>query len=1416
MRQSEPGQRAALKTTLLLGVAGAAAAASGAAYADTPTAAPADQDKWLPYADIGGGFGSGMTAGKIDVFVPAWQDLDSLVFLNLGVGTETRANQFENFSLGFRTKVDPEWILGVYAGYDYTQLQDNNSFGQAALGAELMSADWDVRLNGYIADNQRKTMPGHYELYIHNTEIAVLQGEDVGYSGFDGEVGYRLFSTDTTDFRLFVGGFYFTHDNSDQTSLGQNFDFSYREMAGPQARAELTMYDLDLLGAQSRLTVTAEVAHDDVRGTTGYGGVALRIPLGDFTGSSGAQALDELDRRMVDPERRRDEVLTSWQYTKPEPVIIYGPHMTSQPTNTLYYVDNTLGAGSYANPTTLHDATTRASTNAFIVITSKQGNVSTSLSGDGVMQTGQSIVGGGETFTVEGAASHAKFSHDFAPGTVNPTITTTLGDNVITLASDTNLYDFSIKGDFDHAVTGRNVTGIDIFGLAIDGTGGGQYGIDISRTVSGNESIYIGDTSVSHVRYEGIGISHYIHDGGTSTETITLKDDTVSHITYGDGIFVDTFASNGTKITSNVTIANPTVSDVYFDGIAVESGAYGAGSRIHQTVTISNATVSHIGYFGVLVENYAGGGAKVYQTASVTDSTIGHIGYYGYTGYGLAFYAHAIGPGAVAAQYITVTDASISDVYGGVDAVGLGFRANAADSGAAIQVATIDPTSVTNSLLGLGIEGIATDSYFATAPTTVYQNISVTGGTFSDDFIGVIMSGAAASDTGGYTSMAATTQKLSLTNVTVDHNFSGVVVYAVADNGASAEQDVSLSGVQINHNAIIGAAFSAYAASAGSATQNIVFNGSNTSYNQIDYNGTGLFIRTDALSGGQVLQHAYVYYTHIVANTSDGVRVRNYAAGYLLTGYGPLYSHVQQNLTFANGSVAFNHGNGIYITNQVNYAAQLDQVVVLYDEEVDFNHGDGLKINSTVTTYQGFGATVPTNLHSDIYIYSSNFSDNDGDGIAISSTMFSPQYLALNGGYSYLEQHITIENSDASNNLGNGLVVSAYDRGVYGLNIQYVTLADSDFGYNGRNGAEFLAKQKYGPGSFGAAVQDVTISDSGFYGNTGNGLYGFAGAYSRQGRAEQHFTVTYSFFGYNGGDGIQLKRFAENGTYVAGLPCTTVQGLAGGCAFVRQTFYLGSSEVYSNSGDGIYIYGRAANLGAIYSESGRPKYTPTFEIKDSSVSYNGADGLFSNTVAGNDSFSYNYIVAIDSQFNGNSHDGFGTHTYATTGSTIVERNVFVYLGTQPLSASYNGHDGVHIVDTAANGGTVDSSNYFISLAPGYFRAMNNSVDGVKIVAGYADALSTIHQYNYFKGAEIAFNGRNGMSFYANGPGAGAFLGTGQYNVIKNSLIGFNGNYGIYGLAEHSGYQLFNYQTYGNFIINANSFNTATGGSYIVE
>src|SRR6202789_3140377 len=124
MRDTNIGRRLPLKSRLLIGATGIAAAGmSTAAFAadaggTPPPAPPADPAKWVPYAEVGGQLGSGYTAGKVDFFEPVWQDLDSMLFAQAGIEISGNDNRIWAFGLGYRTKINPDWILGGYAGFD--------------------------------------------------------------------------------------------------------------------------------------------------------------------------------------------------------------------------------------------------------------------------------------------------------------------------------------------------------------------------------------------------------------------------------------------------------------------------------------------------------------------------------------------------------------------------------------------------------------------------------------------------------------------------------------------------------------------------------------------------------------------------------------------------------------------------------------------------------------------------------------------------------------------------------------------------------------------------------------------------------------------------------------------------------------------------------------------------------------------------------------------------------------------------------------------------------------------------------------------------------------------------------------------------------------------------------------------------
>ncbi|MFO1056256.1 MAG: inverse autotransporter beta domain-containing protein [Dongiaceae bacterium] len=136
-----------LRSRLLVGAAAVALVAPGAGKA------LAQEAKWQPWLEAGGMVGTNHSFGDVDIFVPIWQDQTSLLFGDFRGTFSSQPTQEGNFGLGYRTQVDPSWILGGYGYFDIQNSENDNLFYQATLGLEALSVDWDFRVNGYIPFN---------------------------------------------------------------------------------------------------------------------------------------------------------------------------------------------------------------------------------------------------------------------------------------------------------------------------------------------------------------------------------------------------------------------------------------------------------------------------------------------------------------------------------------------------------------------------------------------------------------------------------------------------------------------------------------------------------------------------------------------------------------------------------------------------------------------------------------------------------------------------------------------------------------------------------------------------------------------------------------------------------------------------------------------------------------------------------------------------------------------------------------------------------------------------------------------------------------------------------------------------------------------------------------------------------------
>jgi hypothetical protein len=240
--------------------------------------------KFLPFGMVGVKPGNQRVIGLGEVFVPVWQDAESLLFADFSGEWDDTVAGTGFFGLGYRTFVDPCWIFGLYGYYDLLATNQSNVFNQANLGIELMSLNWDFRVNGYFPASGGKSAITYGG--ISNGTVVTNNFVERAYGGFDFEIGNRFLYwgwNDRYQLHWFLGAYYFENKAP--------------SFAGPKARLEMRMFDLGWLGEQSRVELGMEVLADHVRNEQVYGYLRVRIPFG---GKSGRALLDPLRRRMVD------------------------------------------------------------------------------------------------------------------------------------------------------------------------------------------------------------------------------------------------------------------------------------------------------------------------------------------------------------------------------------------------------------------------------------------------------------------------------------------------------------------------------------------------------------------------------------------------------------------------------------------------------------------------------------------------------------------------------------------------------------------------------------------------------------------------------------------------------------------------------------------------------------------------------------------------------------------------------------------------------------------------------------------------------------------------------------------------------------------------------------------------------------
>ena len=539
---------------------------AGGAQADGPRDAPSAPrpapKTWLPWIEGGGFLSTERHRGEVNLFAPIWQSSVALLFFQ-GTGKVFEDDIEEgNFALGFRRMHRSGWNLGLWAGHDIRNSELDNTFHQLAFGFEMLSDRWDLRANGYVTLSDPEASPGIAQAFLSGNTIFMTGGREVPLSGFDGEVGYKLFGTSGSsrdggpaargrshELRVFAGGFYF----DDHEAL--------EEVAGPRARIEWRIDDVVRWLPGSRLTFEGEFQYDEVRDDQWEGGVRFRVPFGGGGQDTRATVLASLtpqERRMTESIVRDTDIVTG--ASEEEAVSDY---LTGTAFETVTVVDN---AGD------LQQRIDDVGGDSLIVVKgdTHQGPI--------VLGPDQTLQGGGSTIRVKGAESGvvAEFT---APGS-RPFIEFVQNQAILTVDRNTHVAGIGIRGA--GAASGL------VFNAGIAPTADGVSNVAISDTMimdmggvgiefyDNHNTVVIYDTSVRNTRNMGI---HF----GSFNSNVTVNNVSIANAGT-QGIF---FWNNN----SNVSIENVTIRNVDNQGISFND--------TNNDVTIARAIIANAGRDGI-------------------------------------------------------------------------------------------------------------------------------------------------------------------------------------------------------------------------------------------------------------------------------------------------------------------------------------------------------------------------------------------------------------------------------------------------------------------------------------------------------------------------------------------------------------------------------------------------------------------------------------------------------------------------------------------------------------------------------------------------------------------------------------------------------------------------------------------------
>lgn len=444
-----------------------------------------------------------------------------------------------------------------------------HDFSQIGLTGELLHPLWLLRINGYLPVGETNYNLGSATNGFVGHNFLVQYGLDTALRGMNFDFGFNLPGLEAWNGKMYLGSYYYESASVDG-------------FAGFHAMIET--FPLD------KISMTAQVNHDDQFGTTALFGVALKLGGPQPFASNGA---------LMTPVQRNDHIVRVHQ----DPIFASNP-FNGQLYNVVH-VDNsnTSGVedGSFENPyNTLAEAQTNSVVNDVIYVRAGDGT-STGYDTGIQLKQRQYLFGDGGTNiipTIEAGNFTMCNLSDFRP------ILTNQAGPAVRLSSDNTVSGIIVDGA-QTGILGQNIVNTTI-----------QY-VDVTNSISNGISLvnargthFIANNNLIN---NGVGATAGLRIQNNSGDTYAVIQD---NIVNSNGTGIQMVASGGATrqhslIQDNLIIGNRGI------GVSVTSnGGANVGTVIRNNNISRNGVITSAG-IGIALGTTNGN-----LTAQITDNLI--------------------------------------------------------------------------------------------------------------------------------------------------------------------------------------------------------------------------------------------------------------------------------------------------------------------------------------------------------------------------------------------------------------------------------------------------------------------------------------------------------------------------------------------------------------------------------------------------------------------------------------------------------------------------------------------------------------------------------------------------------------------------------------------------------------------------